>query len=133
MKKATPTLNDEQDREDEENVAEEHPPEPCHDPQWCALTIDDEIDTAGSLVGAVKTLLEHGATEVFSCCTHPVFSGPAIERISKSPVKQVVVTDTLPTNERKSLDKIKVLSIAPLFGEAINRIHTGMSIGALFE
>lgn len=99
----------------------------------CALTIDDEIDTAGSLVGAVKTLMEHGASEVYSCCTHPVFSGPAIERIAKSPVKEVVVTDTLPSNKKKKLDKITVLPIAPLFGEAINRIHTGLSIGALFE
>jgi ribose-phosphate pyrophosphokinase len=99
----------------------------------CALTIDDEIDTAGSLVGAVKTLLEHGATEVYSCCTHPVFSGPAIERIAKSAVKEVVVTDTLPSNKKKKLDKITVLPIAPLFGEAIHRIHTGLSVGALFE
>ena len=99
----------------------------------CALTIDDEIDTAGSLVGAVATLLEHGATEVYSCCTHPVFSGSAKERIAKSPVKEVVVTDTLPINKEKKLDKITVLPIAPLLGEAIHRIHTGLSIGALFE
>jgi ribose-phosphate pyrophosphokinase len=99
----------------------------------CALTIDDEIDTAGSLVGAVATLLEHGATEVYSCCTHPVFSGSAKERIAKSPVKEVVVTDTLPLSKEKKLDKITVLPIAPLLGEAIHRIHTGLSIGALFE
>lgn len=98
-----------------------------------ALTIDDEIDTAGSLVGAIKTLLDHGATEVYACCTHPVFSGPAIERIGKSPVKQVVVTDTIPVNGKKKLDKITVLPIAPLLGEAIRRIHTGQSIGAIFE
>jgi ribose-phosphate pyrophosphokinase len=99
----------------------------------CALTIDDEIDTAGSLVGAVETLLEHGASAVYSCCTHPVFSGAAIERIGKSPVREVVVTDTLPSNGKKKIDKITVLSIAPLFGEAIHRIHTGLSVGALFE
>jgi ribose-phosphate pyrophosphokinase len=98
-----------------------------------ALTIDDEIDTAGSLIGVVSTLLERGATEVYSCCTHPVFSGPAKERISKSPVKEVVVTDTLPLNEEKKLDKITVLPVAPLLGEAIHRIHTGLSIGAMFE
>jgi len=98
-----------------------------------ALTIDDEIDTAGSLVNVVSTLLERGATEVYSCCTHPVFSGPAKERISKSPVKEVVVTDSLPLNEEKKLDKITVLPIAPLLGEAIHRIHTGLSIGAMFE
>jgi ribose-phosphate pyrophosphokinase len=98
-----------------------------------ALTIDDEIDTAGSLVGVVNTLLEHGATEVYSCCTHPVFSGSAKERIAKSPVKEVVVTDTLPVGKEKKLDKITVLPIAPLLGEAIRRIHTGLSVGALFE
>ncbi len=98
-----------------------------------ALTVDDEIDTAGSLTNAVKTLLSKGATEVYSCCTHPIFSGPAIERISSSPVKEVVVTDTVPVKDGKKLDKIVVLSMAPLLGEAINRIHTGLSVGALFE
>jgi ribose-phosphate pyrophosphokinase len=98
-----------------------------------ALTVDDEIDTAGSLSNAVKTLLDKGATEVYSCCTHPIFSGPAIERIAASPVKEVVVTDTVPVPDAKKLDKIVVLSMAPLLGEAINRIHTGLSVGALFE
>jgi ribose-phosphate pyrophosphokinase len=98
-----------------------------------ALTIDDEIDTAGSLIGVVNTLLEHGATEVYASCTHPIFSGPAIERIAKSPVKEVVVTDTIPVDKKKRLDKITVLPTAPLLGEAIRRIHTGLSIGAMFE
>jgi ribose-phosphate pyrophosphokinase len=98
-----------------------------------ALTIDDEIDTASSLIGVVNTLLKHGATEVYACCTHPIFSGPAIERIAKSPVKEVVVTDTIPVDKKKRLDKITVLPIAPLLGEAIRRIHTGLSIGAMFE
>jgi ribose-phosphate pyrophosphokinase len=98
-----------------------------------ALTIDDEIDTAGSLAGVVNTLLENGATEVYSCCTHPVFSGSAKETIAKSPVKEIVVTDTIPVGKEKKLDKITVLPIAPLLGEAIRRIHTGLSVGALFE
>jgi ribose-phosphate pyrophosphokinase len=98
-----------------------------------ALTVDDEIDTAASLVGAVNTLLEHGASEVYACCTHPVFSGSAIQRIASSPVKEVVVTDTIPIAESKKLDKITLLPIAPLLGEAIHRIHTGLSIGAMFE
>jgi ribose-phosphate pyrophosphokinase len=98
-----------------------------------ALTIDDEIDTAGSLINVVDTLLERGATEVYASCTHPVFSGPAKERISKSAVKEVVVTDSLPLNNEKKLGKITVLSVAPLLGEAIHRIHTGLSIGAMFE
>jgi ribose-phosphate pyrophosphokinase len=98
-----------------------------------AITVDDEIDTAGSLVSAVDALLKVGAKEVYSCCTHPVFSGPAIERISKSSVKEVVVTDTIPVNGPRKLDKITILPTAPLLGEAIHRIHTGMSIGAMFE
>lgn len=98
-----------------------------------AITVDDEIDTAGSLVNAVNALLEQGAREVYSCCTHPVFSGPAIERITQSSVKEVVVTDTIPVNGSKKNAKITVLPIAPLLGEAIHRIHTGMSIGAMFE
>jgi ribose-phosphate pyrophosphokinase len=98
-----------------------------------ALTVDDEIDTAGSLVEVVDTLLEHGVTEVYACCTHPVFSGSAVQRIASSPVKEVVVTDTVPVNDNKKLDKITVLSMASLIGEAIHRIHTGLSIGAMFE
>ncbi|MGD0855289.1 MAG: ribose-phosphate pyrophosphokinase [Dehalococcoidia bacterium] len=98
-----------------------------------AITVDDEIDTAGSLVNAVDALLKAGAKEVYSCCTHPVFSGPAIERISKSRVKEVVVANTIPVNGSKKLDKIVVLPMASLLGEAIHRIHTGMSIGSMFE
>jgi ribose-phosphate pyrophosphokinase len=98
-----------------------------------ALTVDDEIDTAGSLVNTVATLLERGAIEVYACCTHPVFSGQAIQRIAASPVKEVVVTNTIPLNGDKKIDKITVLPIASLLGEAINRIHTGQSVGALFE
>jgi len=98
-----------------------------------ALTVDDEIDTAGSLVGVVNALMKQGATEIYVCCTHPVFSGPAIQRISESPVKEVVVADTIPVNNDKKLNKITVLSIASLIGEAIHRIHTGLSVGAMFE
>lgn len=98
-----------------------------------ALTVDDEIDTAGSLVGVVSTLRERGAKEVYSCCTHPIFSGPAIERIASCPIKELVVTDTVPIKDGRRLKNITVLSIAPLLGEAIHRIHTGLSIGAMFE
>jgi ribose-phosphate pyrophosphokinase len=98
-----------------------------------ALTVDDEIDTAGSLVGVVNALVEHGVTEVYACCTHPVFSGSAIQRIATSPVKEIVVTDTIPVNDDKKLDKLTVLPIASLIGEAIHRIHTGLSVGAMFE
>ena len=98
-----------------------------------ALTVDDEIDTGSSLVGVVDALLKRGVKEVYSCCTHPIFSGPAIERLAANPVKEVVVTNTVPVNGAKRLDKVTVLSIAPLLGEAIRRIHTGQSIGAMFE
>ena len=98
-----------------------------------ALTVDDEIDTAGSLTGVIETLGKRGVKEVFACCTHPIFSGKAIQRIASCPVKEVVVTDTVPVAGDKKLDKITVLPIAPLLGEAIHRIHTGLSIGAMFE
>ena len=98
-----------------------------------AITFDDEIDTAGSLVNTVNSLKDNGATEVYACCTHPVFSGPAIERILKSDVKEVVVTDTVPITPEKKIDKIKVITMVPLLGEAIHRIHTGLSVGAMFE
>lgn len=98
-----------------------------------ALTVDDEIDTAGSLVAVVNTLLNKGAREVYACATHAVLSGHAIERISTCPVREVVVTDTIPVWNEKVLDKITVLSISSLLGEAIHRIHTGLSIGAMFE
>jgi len=98
-----------------------------------ALTVDDEIDTAGSLVSVVSALEERGVKEIYACCTHPVFSGQAIQRIASCPVKEVVVTDTIPVADDKRLGKITVLPIAPLVGEAIHRIHTGLSIGAMFE
>ena len=97
------------------------------------LLFDDEIDTAGSLVAAAAALEENGATEIYACCTHPVFSGPAIERIAKSSIKEVVVTDTIPIPESKRNEKITILSMASLLGEAIHRIHSGLSIGAMFE
>ena len=98
-----------------------------------AILIDDEIDTAGSLVTAVSALTKSGASAVYSLCTHPVFSGPAIERISKSAVKEVVVTDTIPVPTQKRNGKITVISTANLLGEAIRRIHAGESIGAMFQ
>lgn len=98
-----------------------------------ALIFDDEISSGGTMSTEVDMLLERGAKAVYFCCTHPVFAGPAIERINKSRVKEVVVTDTVPVTNGKRLEKIKVLSIAPLLGETIKRIHTGESVGALFE
>jgi len=98
-----------------------------------ALVFDDEILTGGSIFNAVDTVLKRGATEAYICCTHPLFTPPWQERISVSPVKEVIVTDTVPISNGKMLDKVTVLPIAPLLGEAIHRIHTGLSVGAMFE
>jgi ribose-phosphate pyrophosphokinase len=98
-----------------------------------ALVVDEEIDTAGSLVGVVDALLQRGAKEVYACSTHAILSGPAVERITACKVKEVVVTDSIPVPASKKIHKIKVISIAPLLGEAIKRIHTGRSVGAMFE
>ncbi|MBI2906310.1 MAG: ribose-phosphate pyrophosphokinase [Chloroflexi bacterium] len=98
-----------------------------------ALTFDDEVDTAGSLVDAVRALKDFGAKEVYSCATHPILSGPAIERIGGSELKELVLVDTVPVPENKRIGKISVLPIAPLLGEAIRRIHCGESVGSMFE
>jgi ribose-phosphate pyrophosphokinase len=98
-----------------------------------ALIFDDEISTGGTLVAAVDVILKRGAREVYFCCTHPLFAGPAIKRINDSHVKEVVVTGTVPVTDGKKLGKITVLPLAPLLGEAIRRIHTGQSVGAMFD
>ena len=98
-----------------------------------ALTFDDEIDTAGSLITAVNALIDHGVTKVYSCATHPVFSGNAHDRILSSDMEELVVTDTIPVPEGDRNGKITVLSVAPLLGEAIRRIHEGLSIGEMFN
>jgi len=97
------------------------------------LLIDDEISSGGSLVGAVNTLAEFNALEIYAAVTHPVFCGMAPQRISSSPLKELVVTNTVPVPENKRNDKITVLSIAPLFAEAIRCIHTGTSVSTVFE
>jgi ribose-phosphate pyrophosphokinase len=97
------------------------------------LIIDDLIDTAGTLVKTASALIENGATAVYACCSHPVFSPPAIENISKSAITQVVVTNTIPlTDEAKREPKIKVLTIAGLIGRAIQSIHEETSVSKLF-
>ncbi|MBC7075666.1 MAG: ribose-phosphate pyrophosphokinase [Syntrophomonadaceae bacterium] len=97
------------------------------------IIIDDIIDTAGTICTAAEVMLEKGAKEVYGCCTHPVFSGPAVERLLKAPLKEIVVTNTIPLGEEKKLPNITVLSIAPLIGEAILRIHEDLSVSKLFE
>lgn len=99
-----------------------------------AFIVDDMIDTAGTLMEATDALLGAGASEVHACCSHPVLSGPALERISNSPIKSVVTTDSIPLgNGLEQNPKIKVLSIAPLLGEAILRIHEETSVSSLFD
>ncbi|MBS3757946.1 MAG: ribose-phosphate pyrophosphokinase [Desulfobacterales bacterium] len=98
-----------------------------------AVILDDMVDTAGTLTQAANAVMENGASEVHACCTHPVLSGPAIERIKDCALSRVVVTDTIPLSDKGlACDKIKVLSIANLFGEAIIRSHTGDSVTSLF-
>jgi len=98
-----------------------------------AILFDDIIDTAGTIVQAASALVENGAKEVHAYCSHPVFSGPAIERLEKSVLKSIVTSDTIPlTDAGRNCSKIKVLSIAPLLGEAIKRINNHDSISTLF-
>ena len=99
-----------------------------------AFIVDDMIDTAGTLLEATDALLGAGAREVHACCSHPVLSGPAGERIASSPIKTVITTNTIPLNvELEKNSKIKVLSVAPLLGEAILRIHQETSVSSLFD
>ena len=98
-----------------------------------AIIFDDEIDTAGSVIGATRVLERAGVQEIYAVCTHGVLSGPAIERLRDAPIREVVMTDTVPLPPEKQLPKITVLSVAPLFAEAIHRIHQGVSVGALFR
>ncbi|GAB7387217.1 ribose-phosphate diphosphokinase [Bacillaceae bacterium] len=98
-----------------------------------AILIDDIIDTAGTITLAANALIESGAKEVYACCTHPVLSGPAIERIRNSKIKELVVTNTIPLGKEKRLPNIKVLSVAPIIGEAIIRVHEELSVSKLFD
>ena len=97
------------------------------------LIIDDMIDTAGTTVNAAKAAMEKGAKSVTAVATHGVLSGPAIDRLNESDIKKIIITDTISIDEDKQIDKIKIVSVASIFGEAVNRIHNGESVSALFE
>jgi ribose-phosphate pyrophosphokinase len=97
-----------------------------------AIIVDDEIDTAGTLIQIVNALEREGVTEMHACATHAVLSDPAVERIAASPLSEVVVTDSIPIPPAKRIPQIHVISVAPLIAEAILRIHKGQSVGALF-
>ena len=98
-----------------------------------AIIVDDEIDTAGTLTGTVQALCERDVVEVYAAATHGLLSGPASQRLEKSPLREIVLTDTVPISPDKSLAKITSLTIAPLLARAISRIHTGQSVGELFQ
>ena len=98
-----------------------------------AIIVDDEIDTAGTLIETVRALEREGVNEIYACATHGVLSDPAVERIANSSLREVVITDSVPVPASKLLPQMRVLSVAPLIGEAIKRIHRGESVGALFS
>jgi len=98
-----------------------------------AIIVDDEVLTGSTIIEGATVLLERGARGVYAACTHALLSNSAVSRICESPIQELVVTDTVPLSEEKLLPKITVLSLAPLIGEAIRRIHTGQSVGELFH
>ena len=97
------------------------------------LIIDDMIDTAGTTVNAAQAAMDEGARSVTVVATHGVLSGPAIERLNESIIKKIIVTDTIAIPEDKQIDKMKIVTVASIFGEAVNRVHNGESVSALFE
>jgi ribose-phosphate pyrophosphokinase len=97
-----------------------------------AVVLDDMVDTAGTLVQGAEALVESGARRVLACATHPVLSGPAIRRLEKSDIEQLVVTNTIPLGNKAACKKLRVLSVAALLGEAIKRIHSNDSVSSLF-
>ena len=99
----------------------------------CAVLVDDEVDTGGSISNAASALKEYGATKIYACATHPILSGTGVEKVAASPIKELIVTDTVPIPKEKKIRKMVVLSLAPLVGEAIHRIHAGLSVGAMFQ
>ncbi|MEZ6100736.1 MAG: ribose-phosphate pyrophosphokinase [Pirellulaceae bacterium] len=98
-----------------------------------ALMFDDMISTAGSICGAAKMVHAEGATKIYVAATHAVLCGPAIQRLQESPIDEIVVTDTIPLQDHQKLSKIRVLTVAPLLGEAIKRIHHDESISEIFR
>ena len=98
-----------------------------------AVIVDDEIDTAGSITQAVDVCLNGGASEVYASCIHSVFSGPAVERLKASPLKEIVTTNTVQLPPEKFFDKLVVLNVAELLGEAIQRIHAGASVSTAYR
>ncbi len=97
------------------------------------ILVDDIIDTAGTIVKAASVLKSFGAKKVYGCATHGVLSGPALDRIHNSELEKFVITDTIPLSDEAKIDKIEVVSVAPLFAEAIKRINSNESVSIIFE
>jgi ribose-phosphate pyrophosphokinase len=98
-----------------------------------AIIFDDEISTGGTLKTSVQTLEKAGVGKIFVGATHPVLSGPAVKNLKDAPIEEIVVTDTVEVPKQKKFEQLKVLSVGPLFAEAVKRIHSGESVGALFS
>ncbi len=98
-----------------------------------AILLDDMIDTGGTIVQAAEALIANGASRVYACCSHAIFSGSAVERLNNSPIHEVVVTNTIPLGDKVDrLERVKVLDVTPILGEAIRRIHNEVSVSSLF-
>jgi ribose-phosphate pyrophosphokinase len=98
-----------------------------------AILYDDIVDTAGTLTAAASALAARGVDGVYACCAHAILSGPAVDRIAQSPIQELIVTNTIPVSAVKRIDKIRVVSIAPMLAEAIQRIHEDRSVSTLFS
>jgi len=97
------------------------------------IIVDDEVDTAGSVSDAVRIVKENGAADVYLSFVHAVLSGPAVDRLRALPIKEIVTTNTVPIPESKRLPNMKILSVAPLLGEVMRRIHEAVSVGQMFN
>ncbi|OFX33329.1 MAG: ribose-phosphate pyrophosphokinase [Armatimonadetes bacterium RBG_16_67_12] len=98
-----------------------------------AILVDDIVDTAGTLTAAASALVARGVESVYACCTHPILSGPAVDRIAQSPIRELIATNTVPVSQAKRIDKVRIVSIAPMLAEAIRRIHEDRSVSTLFD
>ena len=98
-----------------------------------ALLVDDMIDTGGTMVSSAKALIDAGALDVYACVTHPVFSGDAVKKLQDSPIKEIIITNTIPLSPEKRIAKLKVISIGPLLAESIKRIYEGNPMGVIFD
>ena len=95
--------------------------------------IDDMIDTAGTICNAAQSAMDNGAIDVTCIATHPILSGPAVQRLSEAPINKIIVCDTLVVSEEKKFEKLEIVSVAKVFGESIGRIDSGQSLSSMFH